>query len=209
MVDVQDSDAHPHKRTAIHQLLNPVSSSPTKRQEDHAHASYRGALQHPNPNPAVRSDLARPDSSPTSRPPFHLRAAQWEPTDPSPPNTVHYASSPETNGSVRERSAGYPTYDSGPSSNNGSGYKMTASSFNSVPCYPRGVSNPPSPALHTLQQPGIPFYPDGRGGKHSDNRELNSYSLMVQGACLKLDLNRRALSPVFQPRVTFLVKNRR
>jgi hypothetical protein len=205
MVDVQDSDAHPHKRTAIPQLLNPVSSSPTKRQEEHQYTTYRDTLQHSNPNPAARSDLTRSDSSPTGRPPFHLRAAQWEQTDSSPSNTVHYASSPETNGSVRERSVSYSTHDSGPRSNDSSGYTMVTS-LHRPSGYPQSVSNPPSPAPYP---PDFFLYPDGRAGKHSDDFELNCYSLIVQGAYLKLDPNHRALSPVLQPPATFLVKNRR
>ena len=178
MVDVHDSDAHPHKRTAIPQLLNPVSSSPTKRQEEHAYATYRGALQHPNSSPVVRSDLTRPDSSPTVRQPFHLRAAQWEQTDPSPPSTGHYTPSPETNGNVRERSASHTTYDSGPRTNDGNGYVMTTS-FQPVFCRPESSSS--SAVHHALQQP--PFFVfEGRPGKHSENFELDYRSLVVQGA---------------------------
>ena len=57
MVDVQDGDSHLHKRIAIPQLLNPVSSSPTKRQEEHGFATYRGAWQHSSPSSAVVPDL--------------------------------------------------------------------------------------------------------------------------------------------------------
>ena len=168
MVDVQDSDAHPHKRTAIPQLLNPVSSSPTKRQDEHAYATYRGILQHPSLSPAARSDSAGSGSPPASRQPFHLRAAQWEPTDPAPPSTVHYNSSPEAHGSVRERSASNPMHDPGPRSNDGNGYIMTAS-YNPYYCHPQGVNNPPSPAPYPLQQPQGFVYRDGRAGEHSGN----------------------------------------
>lgn len=181
MVDVQDGDAHPHKRTAIPQLLNPVSSSPTKRQEEHPHATHRGALQRPSSSPGARSDLTRSGLPPTAPPTFHLRAAQWEPADSSPPNTVHHNSFPETNGGVRERSASYPTFDSGPRSNDGSGYMITASS-NPVFCHPQGMGNPPSPAPYALQQQQVLFFQDGRVGEHSDNSELYHHSLIVQGA---------------------------
>ena len=179
MVDVQDSDAHPHKRTAIPQLLNPVSSSPTKRQEGHPYATYQSSSQHPGPSPPVRSDLSHPDPPPTGRQTYNLRAAQWEPKD-SPPSTAHYASSPETtNGSVRERSASYPTSDSGPRSNEGTGYRAMAS-FNPSPFYhPPSVSNSPSPAPYMLQQLQAPFYHNGRTGEHSDKFELNYYSSIV------------------------------
>lgn len=172
MVDVQDSDAHPHKRTAIPQLLNPVSSSPTKRQEEHAYATYRNPLQHPSPSTAARSDPARPDLSPASRQAFHLRAAQWEPTNSSPPNAVQYPSASETNGI---RSAGYPTHDSGPRSSDGSGYAVTTSHF----CHPQNIINPPAPVSHVLLSP--PHFPliDGRTGKLQKTFESNFYSLTV------------------------------
>jgi hypothetical protein len=180
MVDVQDGDAQSHKRTAIPQLLNPVSTAPTKRQEHHPHANFRGTFQHPSLSPAARSGLTRSDSSPPGRPPFHLRAAQWEPTDPAPPNAVHYTSSPETNGNVRERSASHPAYSSGPRPNNNNGYTMTAS-INQVFCHPQVVHNPQSPP-QVLEQPPIIFHRDGRAGECSYDFELKCHSLIVQGA---------------------------
>lgn len=57
MVDVQDGDPHTHKRTAIPQLLNPVTSSPTKRQEEQGFPTHRGAFQRPGPSFAGRSNF--------------------------------------------------------------------------------------------------------------------------------------------------------
>ena len=174
MVDVQDHDAHLHKRTAIPQLLNPVSSSPTKPQEEQGFSTYRGALQHPSPDPATRSDLSRSDLTPAGQPTFGLRAANWEPTDSSPStaSTTHYASSPDTNGSVRARSVSYPTYDSGQRPNDRNGY-IVAATYSPFVCHPQGTSNPPSPAPHSLQQQQFFFYP-GHAGKYLNNFELNS-----------------------------------
>lgn len=160
MVDVQDGDAHTHKRTAIPQLLNPVSSSP-KRQEEHGFTNYQGAFHRPSLTLAARSHLACPDLSPTGSTAFGLRAADWGRGDSSPPSTVYYASSPDINGSARGRSASHSTYGSAPRSNDGSGYMMTTS-------YPRTqtVSNSPSPAALPLQPaPGI-THPDGRAGNY-------------------------------------------
>ena len=166
MVDVQDGDAHTHKRTAIPQLLNPVSSSPTKRQEEHGFSTYRGALQRPSPSLEVRSNLTRQDAGPAT---FNLRAAEWGRGDSSPPSTVHYASSPDTNGSVRGRSASYSTFDSGPRSNDGNGYIMTTSYL-----YTSSMGNTPSPAPHPLQPSPVLLY-EGRAGKYSENFELNHH----------------------------------
>jgi hypothetical protein len=175
MVDVQDGDAHTHKRTAIPQLLNPVSSSPTKRQEEHGLNTYRGTFQSPSASPSFRSNLARPDLSPTGPQTFHLRAADWGRGDSSPPSTVHYASSPDTNGSVRSCSASYPTYDSGPRPNDGNGYIMTTSypTHTALVYHPQSVGNSPSPAPHSMPQTPLLFYHDGRMGKHSENFELS------------------------------------
>ena len=170
MVDVQDGDAHTHKRTAIPQLLNPVSSS-TKRQEDH---TYRGPFHRPCLTPTVRSNVTRPDLSPAGPATFNLRAADWGRGDSSPPSTVHYASSPDTNGSVRGRSASYSTHDPGPRSHDSNGYILTTS-------FPRGIFPPtsvtstPSPAPHSLQSTPVIFYHDGRAGTHSDSFELDHH----------------------------------
>jgi len=171
MVDVQDGDAHTQKRTAIPQLLNPVSSSPTKRQEEHGFSTSRGTFQHSSLTAAVRSNLTRPDLSPAGPATFNLRAADWGRGDSSPPSTVHYASSPDTNGSVRGRSASYSTYDSGPRSNDGGGYLMT-SSFSPVLYHSTSVSSSPNPAPHTLRPTPVLFCHDGLAGKHSDSFEL-------------------------------------
>ena len=177
MVDVQDGDAHTHKRTAIPQLLNPVSSSPTKRTEEHGFTTYRGTLQRPSLSSSVRSNLTRPDLSPTGPATFHLRAADWGPEDSSPSSTVHYASSPDTNGSVRGRSASYSTYDPGPRSNDGNGYVMTASypPHTAVLYHPPSLSGSPSPAPHSLPQTPVLFYHDGRAGGYSENFDLNHH----------------------------------
>ena len=169
MVDVQDGDAHTHKRTAIPQLLNPVSSSPTKRQEEHGFSTYRGIFQRPSRSLAVRSNLTRPDLSPAGPATFNLRAADWGRGDSSPPSTVHYASSPDTNGSIRGRSASHSTHDSGPRSNDGNGYIMTTSYV-----YAQSMGSTPSPAPHPLQPSPLLLY-DGRAGKHSDNFELDHH----------------------------------
>jgi len=174
MVDVQDGDAHTHKRTAIPQLLNPVSSSTTKRQEEHGFSTSRGAFQYSSLAPAVRFNLARPDLSPSGPGNYSLRAAEWGRGDSSPSSTVHYASSPDTNGSVRARSASYSTYDSGPRSNDGGGYLMT-SSFPPVFYHQTSVSSTPSPAPHTLRSTPVLFCHDGLAGKYSDNFELNHH----------------------------------
>lgn len=168
MVDVQDSDAHTHKRTAIPQLLNPVSSSPTKRQDEHGFPTYRGPFQCPSLSLAVRSNLTRLDLSPTGPANFNLRAADWGRGDSSPPSTVHYASSPDTNGSIRGRSASYSTYDSGPRPNDGGGYIMTTSYL-----YTQSVSSTPSPGPNALQPTSLLVY-DGRG-RYSDNLKLNRH----------------------------------
>jgi hypothetical protein len=168
MVDVQDGDAHLHKRTAIPQLLNPVSSSPTKRQEP-GFATSRGALHHLSPSHPARSNPIRSDVPPTGPPTFNLRAADWGQTESSPPSTVHYASSPETNGSV-SRGASRPAYDSGPRSSDVSGYIMTAS-FSPFLCHPQNMSNSPNPLPHPAQQTPLLFYHDGRGGKYLENLE--------------------------------------
>jgi hypothetical protein len=177
MVDVQDGDAHLHKRTAIPQLLNPVSTSPTKPQEEQGFSTYRGALQRPSTDPAPRSTLSRPDLTPTSQPTFGLRAANWEPADSSPStaSTTHYASSPDTNGSVRARSASYPTYDSVQRPNDRGGY-ILATSFPQYLCHPQSASSSSSPAPHSLQQQPFFLYHDGRAGKRFNNLEL-SYHL--------------------------------
>lgn len=178
MVDVQDGDAHSHKRTAIPQLLNPVSSSSTKRQEGHAYATYRGSLQHPSPSTAARSDLTRSDSSPSGQQAYHLRAAQWGPTDSPPLSNVHCTSSPETNGGVRERSASYSRYESGPRSNDGNGYIVTASFTQSI-CHPQSTNGFPNPPPHPMP-PQLFVCHGGGPGKYSDNFELNCHSLIVQ-----------------------------
>ena len=205
MVDVQDGDVHLHKRTAIPQLLNPVSSP--KRQEEHGFASYRGALQYSTPSPAARSDLTPPVLPPatTETPTFNLRAADWGQGVTSPPSTVHYASSPDTNGSVRARSASYPTFDSGPRPNDANGYVMTAS-FSPL-LYPPSANSSPSPAPHSLHSTPGPFYPDGRAGKRSDNFELNYHSSVLQEAKLRVGPSRRALVPVLQTGTMLPVKN--
>lgn len=179
MVDVQDGDAHTHKRTAIRQLLNPVSSSPTRRQEENGFTgtTYRGAFQRPSLSPSVRSNLARSDLSPTGPATFHLRAADWGRGDSSPTSTVQYASSPDTNGSVRGRSASYSTHDSGPRSNDGSGYIMTTS----YSTHPQALYRPPSSTgspnhnPHGLSPTPLLFYHDGRAGLHSENLDLSHH----------------------------------
>jgi len=202
MVDVHDGDAHTHKRTAIPQLLNPVTS-PIKRQEEHGFSAYQGAFQRPNPTLAVRFDPARPGLSPAGPATFNLRAADWGRGDSSPPSTVHYASSPDTNGSVRGRSTSHSTYDSGPRSNDGNGYIMTTSYL-----YTPTVSNSPSPAIHPLQPTPVFLYPDGRAGKYPDILELIHHrSMPFQGAIRpRAYPNHHALTPVFQPRAMLLVK---
>lgn len=70
MVDVQDGDPHTHKRTAIPQLLNPVSSSPTKRQEEHGLTTYRGAFtvsaSVPQSDLTLHAQICRPQVRPPS-----------------------------------------------------------------------------------------------------------------------------------------------
>lgn len=175
MVDVQDGDPHTHKRTAIPQLLNPVSSSPTKRQEEHGFTTYRGSSWCLSLSPSARSNLTPPDLSPTGPATFHLRAADWG-RDSSPPSTVHYASSPDTNGSVRDRSASYSTYDSGPRSNDGNGYIMTTSypPHTAVVYHSPSLTGSPSPA-HSASQPPVLYYNDGRAGKYSKNFDLGHH----------------------------------
>lgn len=170
MVDVHDGDAHTHKRTAIPQLLNPVSSSPAKRQEEHGLSTYQGAFLRPSLSLTARSDLTPLGLPPAGPATFNLRAADWGRGDSSPPSTVHYASSPDTNGSVRGRSASYSTYDPAPRSNDGNGYIMTTSFL----CTPT-MSNSPSPAVHNLQPAPVLLYPDGRAGTYPDNFKLSHH----------------------------------
>ena len=174
MVDVQDGDVHTHKRTAIPQLLNPVSSSPAKRQEEHSYSAYRGTFRRPSLSLTVRSNLTHPELSPTGPATFNLRAADWGPSDFSPTSTVHYPSSPDTNGSVHDRSASHSTHDSGSRSNDGNGYVVTTS-YPPLLYHTPSVTSSLTPDPHPLHPPSFLLYHDGRAGRHSDNFELNCH----------------------------------